>query len=71
MITVKQTGDNKYEIVMDEADVAAIGKLSRAYGLHWTAMLICCVNKGIVVIGKQVEAADKPKHDDDACDDIC
>lgn len=71
MITVFHIAGFTYSVNMDKADWKAVDDLAKAYAITHKAMLVSCINKGIDVIGKQVKAAETPKTDKPACDDIC
>ncbi|GAG38200.1 unnamed protein product [marine sediment metagenome] len=71
MITATLITVNSYAIKLDSADRKAVRDLAGAYAITFDAMLVACINKGIEVINKQVQHADKKIIDDSACDDIC
>ncbi len=68
MITAHQRLDGTVSLELDEADQAIINKLARAYAITYKAMLVACINKGIQIIGKQVDRADEIKQHEDGYD---
>jgi len=55
MITAHQRLDGTVTLELDAADQAIINKLARAYVIPYKDMIIACLNKGIDVIGEQVQ----------------
>jgi len=55
MISAVHISGLAYAVNLDVPDSKAIRKLADAYGIPFEAMLIGCINKGIDVIGKQVQ----------------
>ena len=55
MITAHQRLDGTVSLELDAADQAIINKLARAYVIPYKDMIIACLNKGIDVIGEQVQ----------------
>ncbi|KKN09376.1 hypothetical protein LCGC14_1047270 [marine sediment metagenome] len=65
MITVGQTPEGHVIITMDVPDRIAIRNLALAYAIPFDVMLVGCINKGIDVIGKQVQhSKEHNKHED-------
>jgi len=63
MITAVHISGFAYSVNMDTADWKAINNLAKSYGITFDAMLVGCINKGIDVIGEQVAATARKKHD--------
>jgi len=63
MITAHQQLNGTVVLELDEADQAIINKLARAYVIPYKAMIVACINKGIDVIGKQIQDTDAKGRD--------
>ncbi len=66
MITVTSISGYAFMVSLDKPDFKAIRKLSEAYGIPFGAMLVGCINRGIDVIGKQVQ--DTEKQEQETCE---
>ncbi len=65
MIHAHQQKDGSFIVIMDAVDHVAISRLADSYSISNEDMLIGLVNKGIDVIGKQVQqSTEHDKHED-------
>ena len=48
------TRNGRWEIILTTVEQKAVWRLAHAYAITDEAMVVCCFNKGIDVIGNQV-----------------
>lgn len=66
MITIKHIVGYSFAVNFDKPDIAAIRKLADAYVIPSDDMIVACINKGIDVIGKQIQ--DNKKQEQETCE---
>ncbi len=57
--------NGKWEITFITVEQITLRRLAHAYAITDEAMVVCCFNKGLDVIGKQVQQTDEHKKHED------